>query len=130
MVRRDLGYNQPVLYKFQDWEPTSGEALREYSVRSQKDSVYGDWSAIREFNMTTPGAVTNVVASVEGQNGVRLHWDQPDTGQPTQYFIEYNTGNGNWIRSGFSTGYQRTHRSPASPTARPTRTGSWPSTTC
>ena len=102
------------LLVFHDWD-SGGEDLREYSVRSQKDDVYGDWSAIRRFNMTTPGAVTNVVASVEGSNGVRLHWEEPDTGQPTQYFIEYNTGSGTWVRTGFSAGYQRTHRFASQP---------------
>ena len=103
------------MYVFQDWDSGGGEALREYSVRSQKDDVYGDWSAIRRFDMATPGAATNVVASIEGQNGVRLHWDEPGTGQPTQYFIDYDTGNGNWVRTGFSAGYQRTHRFTSQP---------------
>ena len=103
------------MYVFQEWDSGGGEALREYSVRSQKDDVYGDWSAIRRFDMATPGAATNVVASIEGQNGVRLHWDEPGTGQPTQYFIDYDTGNGNWVRTGFSAGYQRTHRFPNQP---------------
>ena len=102
------------LHVFHDWD-SGGEDLREYSVRSQKDSVYSDWSAIRRFDMATPGAVTNVVANLEGQNGVRLHWDAPDTGNPTQYFIDYNTGNGNWVRTGFSAGYQRTYRFASQP---------------
>ena len=79
--------------------PTA-ENLREYSVRSQKDDAYGDWSAIRKFTIAQPSAVAGVVTNLEGTNGVRLHWDEPDSGQPTQYFIEYNTGNGNWVRSG------------------------------
>ena len=106
-----------------------GEDLREYSVRSQKDGVYGDWSAVRRFDMATPGAVTNVVANLEGSNGVRLHWDEPDTGQPTQYFIEYNTGNGTGSGPGTPPATSAPTGSPASPTARPTRTESWPSTT-
>ena len=101
-------------FVFHDWD-SDGEDLREYSVRSQKDSVYGDWSAIRRFNMALPAAVSNVVTNLEGSNGVRLHWDEPDTGQPTQYFIEYSTGDGNWTRSGVSTGYQRTHRFASQP---------------
>ena len=101
-------------FVFHSWNP-DGEDLREYSVRSLKDSVYGDWSAIRRFDMALPAAVTNVVTNLEGQNGVRLHWDEPDSGQPTQYFIEYDTGTGNWARSGTSIGYQRTHRFASQP---------------
>ena len=106
--------NANTLLVFHDWD-SGGEDLREYSVRSQKDDVHGDWSATRRFNMTTPAAVTNVVASVEGPNGVRLHWDEPGTGQPTQYFIEYNTGSGSWVRTGYSAGYHRTHRFASQP---------------
>ena len=94
---------------FHDWSPDN-EELREYSVRSQKNDVYGDWSAIRKFTIATPSAVTGVVTNREGANGVRLHWDEPESGQPAQYFIDYNTGNGNWTRSGISAGYKRTHR--------------------
>jgi hypothetical protein len=107
--------NAATLWIFHDWNPDDGENLREYSVRSQKDGVYGDWSAVRRFDMATPGAVTNVAASVEGSNGVRLHWDEPGTGQPTQYFIEYNTGSGGWVRTGYSAGYHRTHRFASQP---------------
>ena len=99
---------------FHDWD-SDGENLREYSVRSQKDDAYGDWSAIRKFTIAQPSAVTGVVTNREGTNGVRLHWDEPDSGQPTQYFIEYNNGNGNWVRSGTSAGYQRTHRFASQP---------------
>ena len=99
---------------FHDWDPDT-EDLREYSVRSQKDDAYGDWSAIRKFTIAQPSAVTGVVTNIEGTNGVRLHWDAPESGQPTQYFIEYNTGNGNWIRSGYSAGYKRTHRFASQP---------------
>ena len=99
---------------FHDWDPDT-EDLREYSVRSQKDATYGDWSAIRKFTIAQPSAVTGVVTNLEGTNGVRLHWDEPDSGQPTQYFIDYNTGNGNWIRFGNSAGYQRTHRFASQP---------------
>ena len=59
--------------------------------------------------------MTGVVTNLEGTNGVRLHWDEPDSGQPTQYFIEYNTGNGNWVRSGYSAGYKRNHRFASQP---------------
>ena len=96
-------------YIFHDWDPDN-EDLREYSVRSQKDDAYGDWSATRKFTIAQPSAVTGVVTNREGTNGVRLHWDEPGSGQPAQYFIEYNTGNGNWVRFGNSAGYQRTHR--------------------
>ena len=99
---------------FHDWDPDS-EDLREYSVRSQKNDAYGDWSTIRKFTIAPPSAVTGVVTNREGSNGIRLHWDEPDSGQPTQYFIEYNTGNGNWTRSGISTGYKRTHRFASQP---------------
>ena len=99
---------------FHDWDPDT-EDLREYSVRAQKDDAYGDWSAIRKFTIATPSAVTGVVTNREGTNGVRLHWDAPESGQPTQYFIEHNTGNGNWVRFGNSAGYQRTHRFASQP---------------
>ena len=59
---------------FHDWDPDT-EDLREYSVRSQKDDAYGDWSAIRKFTIAQPSAVTDVVTNIEGTNGVRLHWD-------------------------------------------------------
>ena len=94
---------------FHDWDPDT-EDLREYSVRSQKDEQYGDWSAIRRLTIKRPSAVTGVVANRESSNGVRLHWDEPDTGQPLQYVTQYNTGDGNWTRSGISAGYKRTHR--------------------
>ena len=99
---------------FHDWDPDR-EELREYSVRSQKDDTYGDWSAISNFTIARPDAVTNVVTNLEGTNGVRLHWDEPASGQPVQYFIEYNTGDGNWARSGISAGYKRTHRFSSQP---------------
>ena len=99
---------------FHDWNP-DGEDLREYSVRSEKNDAYGDWSSIRKFTITQPSVVTSVVTNIEGTNGVRLHWDEPGSGQPVQYFIEYNTGNGNWIRSGYSAGYKRTHRFASQP---------------
>ena len=99
---------------FHDWD-SDNEDLREYSVRSQKDATYGDWSAIRKFTIAQPSVVTGVVTNIEGTNGIRLHWDEPDSGQPTQYFIEYNTGNGNWVRSGYSAGYKRTHRFASQP---------------
>ena len=54
--------------------------------------------------------MTNVVANRESSNGVRLHWDEPDSGQPLQYIVEYNTGNGTWTRSGITAGYKPTHR--------------------
>ena len=101
-------------YIFHDWDPDS-EDLREYSVRSQKNDAYGDWSAIRKFTIAQPSAVTGVVTNREGTNGVRFHWDEPENGQPLQYFIDYNTGNGNWTRSGISAGYQRTHRFASQP---------------
>ena len=94
---------------FHDWDPDT-EDLREYSVRSQKDEQYGDWSTIRRLTIERPSAVTGVVANRESSNGVRLHWDEPDTGQPLQYVTQYNTGDGNWTRSGISAGYKRTHR--------------------
>ena len=94
---------------FHDWDPDT-EDLREYSVRSQKDEQYGDWSAIRRLTIERPSAVTGVVANRESSNGVRLYWDEPDTGQPLQYVTQYNTGDGNWTRSGISAGYKRTHR--------------------
>ena len=94
---------------FHDWDPDT-ENLREYSVRSQKDEQYGDWSAIRRLTIERPSAVTGVVANRESSNGVRLHWDEPDSGQPLQYVTQYNTGDGNWTRSGISAGYKRTHR--------------------
>ena len=94
---------------FHDWDPDT-ENLPEYSVRSQKDEQYGDWSAIRRLTIERPSAVTGVVANRESSNGVRLHWDEPDTGQPLQYVTQYNTGDGNWTRSGISAGYKRTHR--------------------
>ena len=99
---------------FHDWNP-DGEDLREYSVRSEKNDAYGDWSSIRKFTITQPSAVTGVVTNIEGTNGVRLHWDEPESGQPVQYFIDYNTGNGNWVRSGYSAGYKRTHRFASQP---------------
>ena len=99
---------------FHDWSPDN-EELREYSVRSRKNDAYGDWSAIRKFTIATPSAVTGVVTNREGTNGVRLHWDEPESGQPVQYFIEYNTGDGNWTRSGISAGYKRTHRFKSQP---------------
>ena len=99
---------------FHDWDPDT-EDLREYSVRSQKDDAYGDWSAIRKFTIAQPSSVSGVVTNLEGTNGVRLHWDEPESRQPTQYFIEYDTGNGNWVRSGTSAGYQRTHRFASQP---------------
>ena len=99
---------------FHDWDP-DGENLREYSVRSEKNDAYGDWSAIRKFTIAQPSAVTGVVTNREGTNGVRLHWDEPDSGQPVQYFIEYSTGDGNWTRSGISAGYKRTHRFASQP---------------
>ena len=99
---------------FHDWDPDN-EELREYSVRSRKNDAYGDWSAIRKFTIATPSAVTGVVTNREGANGVRLHWDEPESGQPVQYFIDYNTGNGNWTRSGISAGYKRTHRFASQP---------------
>ena len=104
----------PATHIFHDWDPDS-EDLREYSVRSQKNDAYGDWSAIRKFTIATPSAVTGVVTNIEGTNGVRLHWDEPESGQPVQYFIDYNTGNGNWTRSGISAGYKRTHRFASQP---------------
>ena len=104
----------PATHIFHDWDPDS-EDLREYSVRSQKNDAYGDWSAIRKFTIAQPSAVTGVVTNIEGANGVRLHWDEPESGQPVQYFIDYNTGNGNWTRSGISAGYQRTHRFASQP---------------
>ncbi len=94
---------------FHDWDRDT-EDLREYSVRSQKDDAYGDWSAIRRFTIEQPSAVTGVTANRESSNGVRLHWDEPNTGKPVQYFIEYNTGNDTWTRSGISAGYKPTHR--------------------
>ena len=103
-----------VTFIFHDWNPDN-EDLREYSVRSRKNDAYGDWSAIRKFTIATPSAVTGVVMNREGTNGVRLHWDEPESGQPVQYFIEYNTGNGNWTRSGISAGYKRTHRFASQP---------------
>ena len=99
---------------FHDWSPDN-EELREYSVRSQKNDAYGDWSAIRKFTIARPEAVTGVTTNLEGTNGVRLHWDDPESGQPAQYFIDYNTGNGNWVRSGISAGYKRTHRFASQP---------------
>ena len=99
---------------FHDWDPDN-EDLREYSVRSHKNDAYGDWSAIRKFTIAQPSAVTGVVTNHEGTNGVRLHWDEPESGQPVQYFIDYNTGNGNWVRSGNSAGYKRTHRFASQP---------------
>ena len=104
----------PATHIFHDWDPDS-EDLREYSVRSQKNDAYGDWSAIRRFTIAQPSAVTGVVTNREGASGVRLHWDEPESGQPVQYFIDYNTGNGNWTRSGISAGYQRTHRFASQP---------------
>ena len=99
---------------FHDWNPDN-EDLREYSVRSRKNDAYGDWSAIRKFTIATPSAVTGVVTNRESTNGVRLHWDEPESGQPAQYFIEYNTSNGSWTRSGISAGYKRTHRFASQP---------------
>ena len=99
---------------FHDWN-SDNEDLREYSVRSRKNDAYGDWSAIRKFTIARPEAVTGITTNLEGTNGVRLHWDEPESGQPVQYFIDYNTGDGNWTRSGISAGYKRTHRFASQP---------------
>ena len=106
--------SQTATHILHDWDPDN-EELREYSVRSQKNDAYGDWSAIRKFTIATPSAVTGVVTNREGTNGVRLHWDEPESGQPVQYFIDYNTGDGNWTRSGILSGYKRTHRFKSQP---------------
>ena len=106
--------NTTATFIFHDWNPDN-EDLREYSVRSEKNDAYGDWSAIRKFTIAQPSAVTGVVTNREGTNGVRLHWNEPESGQPVQYFIDYNTGDGNWTRSSISAGYKRTHRFASQP---------------
>ena len=44
----------------------------EWSVRSQKDDVYGDWSAISKFTIARPSAVTVYITGPSGETSVTM----------------------------------------------------------
>ena len=69
------------------------DLLHEYQVRSLKrgadgEWIEGAWSETLTLDMTVPaGAVPKVRLNLEGNTGVRLHWDHPAGGQPPWYEV-------------------------------------------
>ena len=66
----------------------AGNTHREYAVRAVSDGTPGDWTSTVRASLTQPGHVTDLIANLEGRDGVRLHWQEPATGQPYQYVVE------------------------------------------
>ena len=57
----------------------------EYSVRTLTGEQTGDWHPLQRLDFTVPSEVRTVRAGLEGTNGVRVWWDEPESGTPKIY---------------------------------------------
>ena len=96
----------PRTFQIASW--SSDQSTHDYQVRAVIDEAAGNWSPAFSLTLDTPGAISNLRHNREGERGIRLHWDEPDTGEPDFYVVQVQGMNGAYSNVQSVKGHQTT----------------------
>ena len=67
--------------------PPEGTESVEFSIRTVRNDVQGEWTPAVRYDLVAPGPVRNLRVRPEGLSSVRIHWDEPETGTVGFYHV-------------------------------------------